>query len=52
MHDRRGRRPAARVWNSLWFVPGLYVLAALALSAGLLHWDEADPLTLARGSGP
>ena len=49
----RWRRPARRVWNSrvwdnLWFVPLLYVLAALALSVGLVRWDEADPIVLAR----
>ena len=47
------RRPVRRIWDSriwdnLWFVPLLYVLAALALSVGLVHWDEADPIVLAR----
>jgi uncharacterized membrane protein len=47
------RRPVRRVWDSqlwdnLWFVPALYVLAALALSVGLVRWDEADPIVLAR----
>ena len=49
----RWRRPAhrvraSRVWDSLWFVPALCVLAALALSVGLVHWDEADPIVLAK----
>lgn len=49
----RWRRPARRVWDSrvrdsLWFVPALYVLAALALSVGLVRWDEADPIELTR----
>ena len=37
---------ARRIWESLWFVPSVYVLAALALSFGLVHWDEADPIHL------
>jgi uncharacterized membrane protein len=49
----RWRRPArrvwaSRVWDNLWFVPALYALAALALSAGLVRWDEADPIVLSR----
>ena len=47
------RRPVrrvwdSRIWDSLWFVPTLYVLAALVLSVGLVRWDEADPIVLAR----
>ena len=37
---------ARRVWESLWFVPALYVVGALALSVGLMSWDEADPIHL------
>ena len=56
MTDRRWPRPARTVWDRVWdavwdslyFIPALYVLVALALSAGLLRWDEADPITLAR----
>ncbi len=48
MHDRRWRRPARRVWHSLWFVPALYVLMGLGLSFGLVRWDEADPIVLAK----
>jgi uncharacterized membrane protein len=48
MSDRRWRRPARRVWDSLWFVPTLYVLVALGLSVGLMRWDETSPITLAR----
>lgn len=46
--SRRWRRAASRVWYSLWFVPALYVLVALALSVGLMRWDEADPIVLVR----
>lgn len=46
MNGRAFRRVANRIWESLWFVPTLYVLAALALSIGLIHWDEADPIHL------
>lgn len=48
VHDRRWRRPARRIWDSLWFVPALYVLMALALSVGPVRWDEADPIRLTR----
>ncbi len=37
---------ARRVWESLWFIPAVYVLVALALSFGLMRWDEADPVHL------
>ncbi|HEX2323433.1 MAG TPA: DUF2254 family protein [Streptosporangiaceae bacterium] len=47
MSDRRWRRPARRLWDSRWFVPTLYVLAALDLSVGLMRWDETSPITLA-----
>ena len=39
---------ARRVWGSFWFVPGLYVIGALALSVGLVRWDETDPISLSR----
>ena len=42
------RISARRVWGSSWFVPGLYVMGALALSVGLFRWDEADPISLSR----
>jgi uncharacterized membrane protein len=48
MSDRRWRRSARRVWDSLWFVPTLYVLVAPGLSVGLTRWDETSPITLAR----
>jgi uncharacterized membrane protein len=44
----RVRRAASRVWDSLWFVPAVYVLAALGLSVGLVRWDQADPIVLTR----
>jgi len=44
----RLRRVASRVWDSLWFVPAVYVLVALGLSVGLVRWDEADPVVLTR----
>jgi uncharacterized membrane protein len=44
----RLRRAASRVWDSLWFVPAVYVLVALGLSVGLVHWDQADPIVLTR----
>ena len=36
------------MWGSLWFVPSLYVVGALALSVGLVRWDDADPIQLGR----
>jgi len=39
---------AGRVWDSYWFVPGLYVIGALALSIGLVRWDQADPIHLSQ----
>lgn len=48
MTSRRWRGPARRVWNSLWFVPAVYVLLAIGLSAGLVRWDQDDPITLTR----
>jgi uncharacterized membrane protein len=47
-NSRSWRRAVAGVWDNLWFTPSLYVLAALALSVGLVRWDEADPIVLAR----
>jgi uncharacterized membrane protein len=47
-NSRSWRRAVAGVWDNLWFVPLLYVLVALALSVGLVRWDEADPIALAR----
>jgi uncharacterized membrane protein len=44
----RLRRVANRVWESLWFVPAVYVLVALGLSVGLVRWDQADPIALTR----
>jgi uncharacterized membrane protein len=44
----RLRRVAGRVWDSLWFVPAVYVLMALGLSVGLVRWDQADPVVLSR----
>jgi uncharacterized membrane protein len=44
VNGRGFRRVANRVWESLWLVPAIYVLAALALSFGLVHWDETDPI--------
>jgi uncharacterized membrane protein len=43
----RLRRVAGQVWDSLWFVPALYVLVALGLSVVLARWDEMDPIGLA-----
>jgi uncharacterized membrane protein len=37
---------ARRLSNSLWFVPALYVVGALAVSVILVHWDESDPIDL------
>ncbi len=48
----RWRRAVLGVWDNLWFVPALYVLGALALSVGLVRWDEADPIVLARSISP
>lgn len=48
MNSRRWRAPARRLWNSLWFVPAVYVLLAIGLGAGLTRWDQADPVTLTR----
>jgi uncharacterized membrane protein len=45
---RRLRRVAVRVWDSLWFVPTVYLIVALGLSVGLVRWDEADPISLTR----
>jgi len=44
----RLRRLASRVWDSLWFVPAVYVFAALVLSLGLASWDAKDPIELTR----
>ena len=44
----RRRRALRRLWDSLWFIPAVSVILALALSAGLLRWDEADPIVLTR----
>jgi len=44
----RVRRAASQIWDSLWFVPAVYVLAALGLSVGLVRWDQADPIVLTR----
>ena len=44
----RWRRALRRLSDSLWFIPAVYVILALALSAGLLRWDEADPIVLTR----
>jgi uncharacterized membrane protein len=32
----------------MWFVPAVYVLLAIGLSAGLVRWDQDDPITLTR----
>ncbi len=42
---RQALRPLS---DGLWFIPAVYVILALALSVGLLRWDEADPLVLTR----
>ena len=44
----RWRRALRRLSGGLWFIPGVYVVLALALSVGLLRWDEADPIVLTR----
>jgi len=44
--SRRWHRAASAVRDNLWFVPALYVAGALALSVGLVHWDESDPIDL------
>ena len=44
----RWRRALRRLLDSLWFIPAVYVILGLALSVGLLRWDEADPIVLAR----
>ena len=49
---RFARVSARRVWGSFWFIPSLYVIGALALSVGLAHWDEADPIRLSRSINP
>jgi uncharacterized membrane protein len=43
---------ARRVWGTFWFVPSLYVLVALVLSIGLIHWDQVDPIQLSRSINP
>lgn len=48
----RWRRALRRLSDSLWFVPAVYVILALALSVGLLRWDEADPIVLTRAISP
>jgi uncharacterized membrane protein len=45
----RLRRAASQVWDSLWFVPAVYVVVALGLSVGLARWDEADPILMTWG---
>src|SRR5688500_5889397 len=45
-NDTRWRRAARRLSNSLWFIPALYVVGALALSVILVHWDKSDPIDL------
>ena len=45
-NDARWRRATRRLSNSLWFVPTLYVVGALAVSVILVHWDESDPINL------
>jgi uncharacterized membrane protein len=52
-YDYRGqlrflRIGASRVWDSFWFVPSVYVVGALALSFGLVRWDEADPIVISK----
>jgi Predicted membrane protein (DUF2254) len=44
----RWRRALRRLSDGLWFIPAVYVIPALALSVGLLRWDEADPIVLTR----
>lgn len=44
----RWRRALRRLSRSLGFLPAVSVILALALSVGLLRWDEADPVVLAR----
>ena len=44
----RWRRALRRVSQGLWFIPAVSVILALALSEGLLRWDEADPVVLTR----
>ena len=44
----RWRRARRRLSVGLWFIPAVYVVLALALSVGLLRWDEADPIVLTR----
>jgi uncharacterized membrane protein len=44
----RWRRGLRRLLDSLWFIPAVSVILALALGTALLRWDEADPVVLAR----
>ena len=44
----RWRRALRGLLDGLWFIPAVYVVLALALSAGLMRWDEADPVVLTR----
>jgi uncharacterized membrane protein len=41
-------RTVREIWQSLWLVPLLCTLAALALSIAFFHWDETDPVVLSK----
>jgi len=41
-------RTIREIWQSLWVVPLLCTLAALALSFVFIHWDETDPIVLSK----
>lgn len=46
LEPTRLRRFAEQAWDSLWFVPAVYVVLSLWLSVALAQWDAADPLVL------
>ncbi|MGE5210339.1 MAG: DUF2254 domain-containing protein, partial [Acidobacteriota bacterium] len=49
---RFARVSARRTWDTYWFVPGVAVLAALALAVWLTRWDQVDPIELRRPISP
>src|SRR5271167_2151330 len=48
LRNAHWHRTIREVWQSLWVVPLLCTLAALALSIVFLHWDERDPVVLSK----
>jgi uncharacterized membrane protein len=45
-------RGIATLFDSLWFVPAAFVVAATLSSIGLVHWDESNPVTLSHSINP